>query len=160
MSQTFIGIDVSKATLDVAILPSRETFSVENNQSAFPALIERLQALSPQAIVLEASGGYEMAVAASLAAASLPVIIVNPRNVRDFAKAKGKAAKTDRLDSLVLADFAEAVKPQFRPIKSSGQRELDELLSRRRQLVEMHVGSSSRCMWLNRTVSDRPHQIW
>lgn len=144
MSQTFIGIDVSKATLDVAILPSTETFSVENNQSAFPALVEKLQALSPRCIVLEASGGYEMAVAASLAAASLPVAVVNPRNAREFAKATGRLAKTDRLDSLVLAHFAEAVKPQCRPIKSSEQRELDELLGRRRQLVEMHVAEQNR----------------
>jgi transposase len=144
VSQTFIGIDVSKATLDVAILPSTETFSVENHKSAFPALVERLQALSPRCIVLEASGGYEMAVAASLAAASLPVAVVNPRNAREFAKATGRLAKTDRLDSLVLAHFAEAVKPQCRPIKSSAQRELDELLGRRRQLVEMHVAEQNR----------------
>jgi transposase len=144
MSHTYIGIDVSKATLDVAILPSTETFSVENNQAAFPALIERLKALAPKCIVLEASGGYEMAVVASLAAASLPVVVVNPRNVRDFAKATGRLAKTDRLDSFVLAYFAEAVKPEFRPIKSSEQRELDELLGRRRQLIEMHVAEQNR----------------
>jgi transposase len=144
MSDTFIGIDVSKATLDVAVLPTQETFSVENNQAAYPALIARLRALSPRCIVLEASGGYEMAVAASLAASALPVVVVNPRNVRDFAKATGRLAKTDRLDSLVLAHFAEAVKPQLRAVKSAEQRALDELLGRRRQLIEMHVAEQNR----------------
>ena len=144
MTQIHVGIDVSKATLEIAIAPSGESFSAPNSEPAFPQLINQLQALAPERIVLEASGGYEIAVAASLAAASLPVVVVNTRQVRDFAKAIGRLAKTDRIDALVLAQFAAAINPPVRPIKTHEQRELDELLGRRRQLLEMHVAEQNR----------------
>ena len=144
LALSFIGIDVSKSSLDIAVDPPAEPFSCPNHQSSFPQLIARLTALRPQLIVLEATAGFEIPVTAALAAADLPVVVVNPRQVRHFAKATGKLAKTDRLDASLLAQFARAVRPQLREIKTAAARELEQMLLRRRQLVEMLVGENNR----------------
>jgi len=114
--QVFVGIDVSKARLDVALRPGAESFSVTNNQRGIATLVKRLKNLAVSRIVLEASGGYEIAAAAELAAAGLPVAVVNPRQVRDFARTTGRLAKTDAIDARVLAHFGELIQPQSRPL--------------------------------------------
>jgi transposase len=143
-SQTFIGIDVSKRTLEVAVHESDYRFRCANQESDFGKLITELVALHPERIVLEATGGLEIPVTAALHAAGLPVVVVNPRQVRNFAKAVGHLAKTDRLDAVVLAHFAAAIKPPLRPVKSPADLELDALLARRCQLVEMLVAEKNR----------------
>lgn len=143
-SKTFIGIDVSKKLLEVAVHESDYHFRCANKASAFGELIAELIALRPALIVLEATGGLEISVTAALHAAGLPVVVVNPRQVRDFAKATGQLAKTDRLDARVLAHFAAAIKPPLRPIKSKDELELDALVGRRGQLIEMLTAEKNR----------------
>ena len=133
----FIGIDVSKARLDGAARPTGLTFQRANDPHGIAAVVGLLRPLRPALIVLEATGGYELPLAAALAAADLPVAIVNPRQVRDFAKATGRLAKNDQIDAQVLAHFAEAIRPQPRPLPDAQARALDALLTRRRQLLEM-----------------------
>jgi transposase len=133
----FVGIDVAKAELVVSILPSAERFTVANEERGVRTLVERLRALMPTLIVLEATGGYELLCVAALAAAALPVVVVNPRQVRDFAKATGQLAKTDRIDADMLARFADVVRPAVRVIADDAAHELEALLTRRRQLLEM-----------------------
>jgi transposase len=133
----FVGIDVAKAELVVSVRPSAERFTVANDDRGLRTLVERLRATTPQLIVLEATGGYELLAVAGLAAVALPVVVVNPRQVRDFAKATGQLAKTDRIDADLLARFAEVVRPALRPIADADAQELDALLARRRQLLEM-----------------------
>jgi transposase len=143
-SKTFIGIDVSKKLLEVAVHESDYHFRCANKASAFGQLIAELIALRPALIVLEATGGLEIPVTAALHAVGLPVVVVNPRQVRDFAKATGQLAKTDRLDARVLAHFAAAIKPPLRPIKSKDELELDALVGRRGQLIEMLTAEKNR----------------
>lgn len=138
-----VGIDVSKDTLDVGTT-QHEHWSCGNDENGIAALVAGLQGRSIERIVLEASGGYEAAVVAGLAAGNLPVIVVNPRQVRDFAKASGRLAKTDRIDALVLAHFAEQIKPELRPLKDEQTRELEALLSRRRQILSMLTAERQR----------------
>lgn len=133
----FVGIDVAKAELVVSILPSAERFTVDNDERGVRTLVERLRSIAPTLIVLEATGGYELLAVAALAAAALPVVVVNPRQVRDFAKATGQLAKTDRIDADILARFADVVRPTVRPLVDDAAQELDALLTRRRQLLEM-----------------------
>jgi transposase len=133
----FIGIDVAKAELVVSILPSAERFTVANDERGVRTLVERLRAVGPTLIVLEATGGYELLGVTALAAAALPVLVVNPRQVRDFAKATGQLAKTDRIDADILARFADVVRPAVRAIPDAEAHELEALLTRRRQLLEM-----------------------
>ena len=133
----FIGIDVAKAELVVAVHPGEGRWTVANDERGVRTLTERLRAAPPTLIVLEATGGYELLCVAALAAAELPVVVVNPRQVRDFARATGQLAKTDRLDADVLARFAEHVRPALRPIPGAEAQELDAMLTRRRQLIEM-----------------------
>jgi len=132
----FVGIDVAKATLDVAVT-DRPAQTFAQDEAGLRALVQYLHPLRPALIVLEATGGYETAAVSALALAALPVAVVNPRQVRDFAKATGVLAKTDRIDARVLARFAEAVRPEPRPLPTAEAKELDEYLSRRRQLVDM-----------------------
>jgi transposase len=143
-AKSFIGIDVSKKMLEVAVHDRETNFHCANLDSAFPTLIADLIALGPVLIVLEATGGYETAVTKALHRAGLPVVIVNPRQVRHFAKAVGQLAKTDRLDARVLAHFAAVIRPPLRPLKSEETQQLDALLSRRRQLVEMMAAEKNR----------------
>jgi transposase len=137
MDNTIVGIDVAKDRLDVAVRPSGELFRVERNAGGLERLVERLRPLAPSLVVLEATGGFETVVAAALAAAGLPVIVVNPAQVRAFAKAIGQRAKTDPIDAAVIAHFAEATKPEPRPLPDEATRMLADLVARRRQIVEM-----------------------
>jgi transposase len=139
-----IGIDVSQATLDVAVYPSGEQWQVTNDETGIGQLVERLTPLAPDRIVLEATAGYELPVLAALGSASLPVVAVNPRQVRDFARSTGRLAKTDALDAQVLAHFAAVVRPKERPLPDAATRELSALLARRRQLVDMRTAESNR----------------
>ena len=140
----YIGIDVSKATLDVASLPNGESWTVTNDDLGLAELTPQLVALGPALIVLEATGGFEMLAAITLAKAGLPIAVVNPRQVRDFAKAMGKLAKTDALDAGILAEFAQRVRPEPRPLPDEAAQLLDSLLTRRRQLVDMLTAEKNR----------------
>jgi transposase len=143
-AEQFVGIDVAKDRLDVQVRPSGETFAVARDGEGLAQLLERLRALVPQLIVLEATGGYETIVASALAAAQLPLAVVNPRQIRDFARATGKLAKTDRIDAAAIAHFAEAIRPPARPIADAEAQALGELVARRRQVIEMMVAERNR----------------
>ena len=158
----FIGIDVSKARLDVAIRPSAEKLSVSNDEAGIQALVKRLSELKPVLIVLEATGGLERSVSGTLGSAQLPVVVVNPRQVRDFAKALGQLAKTDRIDAEVLAHFAEVIRPPLRPLPDKVSLELRALIARRRQLIEMMVAEKNRLGAASKTVRKRieAHLRW
>jgi transposase len=144
MDAIFVGIDVSKDRLDVAVRPSGEHFVVARDTQGLRELVARLTALAPTAIGLEATGGYETVVAASLAAASLPVVVVNPAQVRAFAQALGKRAKTDPIDAAVIAHFVEATRPPLRPLPGADTQRLADLVARRGQIVEMMVAERQR----------------
>lgn len=139
-----VGIDVSKLTLDIAIHETGESWSCSNELAGVKDLLSKLKQAKPTRIVLEATGGYETLVSATLAAAELPVIMVNPRQVRDFAKATGQLAKTDRIDARMLAHFAAVIDPPARPAKSPEAQHLEALLARRRQIVDMLVAEKNR----------------
>ncbi len=135
VSLIFVGIDVSKAQLDVAIRPSAQIESFANDKLGIKALVKRLAKIEPTLIVLEATGGYERLVTRAVVSADLPVVVVNPRQVRDFAKATGQLAKTDSIDAGVLAHFAEVIRPQLRPLPDAVTLELRALTARRRYLL-------------------------
>jgi len=139
-----IGIDVSKDSLDIAVRPSGEHWSIKNDLQQFPALVEKLTGLAPSRIILEATGGIETLVATHLAAAGLPVCVINPRQCRDFAKATGQLAKTDRVDAHLLAYFGEALQPPVRDLPSTEAQLFEALLTRRRQLVQMRTAEKNR----------------
>ena len=138
----FAGIDVAKDRLDVHLRPQGQSFALGRDGPGLAALVERLTEAAPCLVVLEATGGFEATVAAALAAAGLPLTVVNPRQICDFARATGRLAKTDRLDAEAIARFAEAVRPEPRLLPDAAARQLGELVARRRQLVEM-IGSES-----------------
>lgn len=140
----FVGIDVAKADLVVALSPGGECWTVTNDERGVRSLVRRLSEVSPELIVLEATGGLELMAVGELAAASLPVVVVNPRQVRHYAKATGELAKTDRIDARIIALFAERVRPEVRIIPDEDARELDALLGRRRQLLEMLQAEKNR----------------
>jgi len=144
MDAIVVGIDVSKERLDVAVRPTGETFVVSRDAEGLDALIAKLTPLAPVAVAVEATGGYETVVAASLAAAGLAVVVVNPAQVRSFAQALGKRAKTDPLDAGVIAHFVEATRPQIRPLPDEETRLLADLVARRRQIVAMIVAERQR----------------
>ena len=143
-SEVFVGIDVSKAELEVCWVPQQGRLQVAREEADLARLVERLRTLSPTLVVLEASGGYEMPVVMALAGAALPCVVVNARQVRDFAKASGKLAKTDRIDAQVIAEFARAIRPQVRALPDEASRRLVALVARRRQLVEMLSAEQNR----------------
>ncbi len=170
----FVGIDVSKEHLDVAIRPDGEAFRVGNNEAGFAELVKRLVPLAPTLVVLEATGGYEEGCSLALALAAVRTAVVNPRQVRDFAKAIGKLAKTDKLDAEVLAHFAEAVRPAETMVEDEATRELRSLVDRRSQLVDMRTAEINRkalvpkpmqrdidrhIAWLNKRIRDIEKQI-
>lgn len=176
MKITAIGIDIAKEHLDIAVRPTGETWRVAHTSEQFPALIARLQSLDPERIVLEATGGLEILLATQLAAAGLPVVVINPRQVRDFAKATGQLAKTDQVDARVLAHFGEALQPTVRPLPDEQTRALEALLTRRRQLVDMLVAEKNRhaalvrqpklqkgvaehIAWLNQRIADLDDEL-
>ena len=142
--EVFVGIDVSKATLDVCIEPSVQTLHVAYDEAGISQIIGCLKEASPVLIVIEATGGLEVRVATELAGKGFPVAVINPRQARDFAKATGQLAKTDRVDAAVLAAFAKAVRPQARPLKDADTRALDDMVSRRRQLIDIRVQETLR----------------
>jgi transposase len=135
--ELFVGIDVSKAQLDVAIRPTGEVLRRDNTQPGIASLASYLSNLKPTLVILEATGGYERALVSSLAAADLPVVVMNARQVRAFARATGQLAKTDRIDARVLAQFAEAVRPELRTLPDADTRGLEALVTRRRQVISM-----------------------
>lgn len=143
-SESFIGIDVSKSNLDVAVRPTEERWRCANDEAGIAALVERLAKLTPTRVVLEATGGFEVPLACALAAAGLPAIVVNPRQVRDFAKATGRLAKTDVLDADILSRFGEVVRPEVRPMPDADAQELAALIQRRRQIVGMLTAEKNR----------------
>jgi transposase len=140
----FMGIDVAKAQLDIAVRPSGERWAVPNNTDGVATLVEQVQALHPTLIVLEAPGGLERAATAALATAGLPVVVVNPRQARDFARATGQLAKTDALDARALAHFADVIRPTPRPLPDAQTQELRALLGRRQQLIVMRTAEQNR----------------
>ncbi len=144
MMDIYVGIDVSKAGLDVAARPGGETWRLPNDDGGVEELVGRLGEMRPSLVVLESSGGYERPVVAALAAVGLPVAVVNPRQARDFAKATGKLAKTDKLDAQALAHFGEAVRPEVRPVPDEQAWEFAAILARRRQVVGMLVAEGNR----------------
>ena len=150
MEQRFVGIDVAKDRLDVHVRPSGEAFAVARDGEGLMALLERLRALEPALIVLEATGGFETTVAAAVAGAGLPLAVVNPRQIRDFARAIGQLAKTDALDAAAIARFAAAVRPEPRPLPDDQTRLLAELVARRRQIIEMMTAERNRRSHLSR----------
>ena len=140
----YVGIDVSKNQLDIAVRPAGDTWSMPNDVSGITEVVQGLAQLHPALVVLEATGGLQMPLAAALATAGLPLAMVNPRQVRDFARAIGRLAKTDRLDAQVLAHFAEAVRPTPYPLPDAQTQELTALLTRRHQVVEMLTAEKNR----------------
>ena len=141
----YVGIDVAQAHLDIGVRPSGEVWQVSYDTPGVANLLVQLAELAPTLVVLEATGGLETFLVGELAGVQLPVVVVNPRQVRDFAKAVGKLAKTDALDAQVLAHFGEATKPDLRPLPDDSTRELQALLARRSQVVEMVTAEKNRC---------------
>lgn len=142
--EKFVGIDVSKATLDVSIDPVGQKLHVAYEEEGIRQVVSRLEEVRPALIVIEATGGLEVRIASELAGAGLPVAVINPRQARDFAKATGQLAKTDQVDAAVLAAFAQAIRPQARPLQDADTRALNDLVSRRRQLIDMRVQETLR----------------
>ena len=140
----YVGIDVSKDRIDIAIRPTGRTWSVSYNEMEVDGLVAELSGLSPDVVVAESTGGLELPLVASLAAAALPVAVVNPRQVRDFAKSTGQLAKTDRLDAQVLAHFGEAVRPPMRALPDADTHALGSMLARRRQVMDILVAEKNR----------------
>lgn len=143
-SEVFVGIDVAKRHLDLAVHPSGEHWQQEYTEAGLSDLVERVGALQPTLIVLEATGGLELQVVGALAAAGQPVVAINPRQARDFAKATGRLAKTDALDAAVLARFAAVLRPELRPLPDAATQALAALMTRRRQVVEMLTAEKNR----------------
>lgn len=144
MDKQVVGIDVSKAVLDVAVLPSEEVLQFANDANGIEALRNKLSSAAVDLVVMEATGGYETAAATALVGAGLRVAVVNPRQIRDFAKATGRLAKTDRIDAQVIGAFGEAIEPEIVRLPDEDARELEALLVRRRQLVAMRVQEVNR----------------
>ena len=140
----YVGIDVSKSCVDVAVRPTGQMWTISNDESGIRELVSRLKALDPAIVVLESTGGLELPSVAALAAAALPVAIVNPRQVRDFARATGTLAKTDAIDAIALAHFADAVRPVVRPLKDAETQVLSSLVARRHQIVSIVVAEKNR----------------
>ena len=158
----FVGIDVSKAQLDVAVRPTGKRWTLPYDQTGIEGLIPQIVDLEPALVLLEATGGLELPLVAALAAAALPVVVVNPRQVRDFAKATGTLAKTDTLDAGLLAHFADAVRPEVRPLKDAETQVLNSLTARRRQVMTMLVSEKNRLGTAIGAVSPRneAHIAW
>lgn len=152
--EKFVGIDISKDALDVCIDPGAEAFHVAYDDKGIEAICHRLKTEAPTLIVVEATGGLEMRLSSELAARGLNLAVINPRQARDFARATGQLAKTDRVDAAVLAAFAQAIRPQVRTLKDGDTRALDDLVSRRRQLIAMRVQETLRLG----TAASRPMQ--
>jgi len=162
MAECFVGIDVSKAHLDVAVRPERSKWRTPNTEDGITELVSRVRELEPAHVVLEATGKYERGIASALWKAGLPVSRINPRQVRDFARATGQLAKTDELDAGILARFAEAVRPEVRELPDDASEELKELVARRRQIVDMITAEKNRLRTAGRVVRPyiKQHTDW
>lgn len=175
MADAYVGIDVSKAQLDVAVRPSGEVWKCANDEAGFVGLIEKLRPLAPKLVVMEATGGYQAPAAAALTVAGIAVAVVNPRQVRDFGRACGQLAKTDVLDAEVIALFAETLRPEPRPLADGDMQALQALVVRRRQLVDMITAEGNRLgtavglvrrdleehiAWLRRRLKDMDHDLY
>lgn len=158
----FVGVDVSKARLDVASTVSDETWSISNDSDGIAQLVEQLAQSEPELVVMEATGGFEVPAAAALAAAQIPIVIANPRQVRDFARSTGQLAKTDAIDARILALFAERVRPQLRLLPDEDARALDAIIGRRRQIIGMITAEKNRLGFALPTVkkSIEQHILW
>ena len=141
---TYVGIDVAKDRVDIAVRPTGQSWSASYEEEEVEILVARLRVLEPAGVILEATGGLELTLVAALAAESLPVAVVNPRQVRDFAKSTGQLAKNDRLDAQVLAHFGEAIQPPMRALRDADTRVFGAMLARRRQVVAMLVAENNR----------------
>ena len=170
----FVGIDVAKTELVTGLRPTGEAWTVSNDETGIQELLQRLRPQRPVLVVLEATGGYERGVVAALAAAGIPLVVANPRQVRDFARSTGQLAKTDRIDAQILALFAERVRPEPRPLPDEATRTLTALLARRRQILEMLTAERNRLehavpavqrdlvqhiRWLERRLRDVDHDL-
>jgi len=144
MDARYVGIDVSKDRLDVHVRPSGDAFAVARDGEGLAALVARLQPLAPHLVAVEATGGFEMTVAAALGAAALPLAVVNPAQVRHYAQALGRRAKTDRIDAEMIARFAEAARPEPRSLPDEAMQTLSDLVTRRRQIITMMVAERQR----------------
>ena len=160
---TYVGIDVAKAQVDVAIRPTNDRWEIPRDEAGIRKLVSQMKTLEPVMVLLEASGGLELPLVAALAAEAVPVVVVNPRQVRDFARATGKLAKTDALDAAVLAHFAEAVRPPVRPLRDAETQVLNSMAARRHQVMTMLVSEKNRLSAAT-TVAVRPrieaHIVW
>jgi transposase len=162
MPACFVGLDIAKAHIDVSVRPTAEQWQAEQTDDGLAALVARLVTLTPALVVVESTGGYETAVVTALAVAQIPVAVVNPRQVRDFAKALGRLAKTDAIDAAVLALFAERVRPDVRPLPDDAHQKLVALVMRRRQLLDMLTAERNRLATARRSVraSVQQHVRW
>jgi transposase len=160
--ERFVGIDISKQELVVAVRPSAELQTFSNTEEGLATLVRFLQELSASSIVLEATGGFARAAVNAMALAALPVVVVNPRQIRDFARSVGLLAKTDAIDAQIIARFAEAVRPEVRPLKDLETQKLEALNNRRRQIVEMLTAEKNRLgaspEWCHKDI--RSHIAW
>ena len=159
---TYVGIDVAKDRVDIAVRPTGQSWSASYEEEEVEILVARLQVLEPAGVILEATGGLELTLIAALAAASLPVAVVNPRQVRDFARSTGQLAKNDRLDAQVLSHFGEAIQPPMRALRDADTRVFGAMLARRRQVVAMLVAENNRLGRALREVHPRieAHIAW
>lgn len=162
MPASYIGLDIAKDHIDVSVRPTDDRWRTEQSDEGIAQLVARLEALTPALVVVESTGGYETAVVTALAVAQVPVAVVNPRQVRDFAKAIGRLAKTDAIDAAVLALFAERVRPEVRPLPDEAHQELVALVTRRRQLLDMLTAERNRLATARRSVraSVQQHVRW
>lgn len=174
-AEKFVGIDVSKSTLDICVEPEGQTLHVAYDETGINQIIDCLKEVGPKLIVLEATGGLEVHIATELASRGLPVAVINPRQARDFAKATGQLAKTDQIDAAVLAAFAKAIRPQVRPLKDEDTCALNDMVSRRRQLIDMRVQETLRLataaskvlqknlnkhiVWLDKQIAEIDHDL-
>jgi len=155
VSHIFVGIDVSKAQLDVSIRPTAQTLSVTNDKAGIKVLIKHFNKLQPHLVVLESTGGLERQIMTALIGAEIAVVMANPRQVRDFAKSTGQLAKTDRIDAAVLAHYAEAIRPKPRPLPDELTLELRALTARRRQVIDMIVAEKNRLATASKAIKKR-----
>jgi len=153
-AEVFVGIDVSKNELEVMCRPNKERWTVANSENEIVLLCKRLKAMKPSLIIMEATGGLEVPLVSELAAAKLPVFVINPRQARDFAKGVGRLAKTDKIDADTLAFFGETIRPDVRPLKDQETQELAALVTRRRQLVDMLTAEKNRLQQSPKTVRE------
>jgi transposase len=162
MPACFVGLDIAKDHIDVHVRPTDDRWRAEQTDDGIAQLVTRLGAVTPALVVVESTGGYETAAVTALAVAHVPVAVVNPRQVRDFAKAIGQLAKTDAIDAAVLALFAERVRPDVRPLPDEAHQELVALVMRRRQLIDMLTAERNRLATARRSVraSVQQHVRW